>query len=179
MKKNLLTLAAVLCCALISSCTKDNGDIPPPAPDNKPTHAVMHYVLTVNDQMVDMLNLTIEYYDANGQVKSEQVTQNKWQKDIKAKLPANLGARLKVQLKDGADPSTLEKFTASYNLGYNVYVVNASGETVGKNVFDTIVKSLDMKGTKVEDWIASKSDGLVKFLLNIDANGEVTKDTWK
>ena len=177
MKKNLLTLAAVLCCALISSCNKDNGETP--APDNKPTHAVMQYALSATTQMLDMLTLTVEYYDANGQVKSEQMTNTKWTKEIKAKLPATLGVRLKAQLKPGADPSALEKFTAAYGYAYDGYAVNASNEQVGKEVFYSVDKDLDMQGSKLEDWIARHSDGLVKYLFTFGTDGDATKISWE
>ena len=66
MKKNLMTLAAVLCCtALFTSCGKNNPD-QPEAPDTTPVSAVMTYKFTVTEDLFNAFTLTVEYYDAAG-----------------------------------------------------------------------------------------------------------------
>ena len=82
-----MTMAAVLCCAMIStvftSCSKDDDD-KNPVDNNKPVAAVMDVSLTVGDDMVGKLNLSVEYYDADGKVQTEPLTTNEWKKSIKA-----------------------------------------------------------------------------------------------
>ena len=85
MKNNLMALAAALCCSvLFTACNKDNGG-QTPEEDTKPAYALMDYALTVGDDMLSALNLTIEYYDADGLVKfafdyaaNSQATSRSW-----------------------------------------------------------------------------------------------------
>lgn len=94
----------------------------------------MDYKLTVGDGMLGVLNLTVEYYDADGKVQTEVLTAKEWKKSVRAKLPTTLGARLKVQLKDGIDPAAIETFTAAYGYSYNGYAVSATDKVVGNVV---------------------------------------------
>lgn len=179
MKKNLMTLAAALCCSvLFNACNKDNGNDSPEVDDTKPVSAVMEYSLTVGDNMLAALNLTIEYYDADGTVKTEQMTQKSWTKKVKAKLPITLGARLKAQLKDGVDVSSWEKFTAAYGYNYNGYAVSASDLVVGNIVAKGTESSLDMKGDKVPEWLERHTDGLIKFAFDFAEGGQATSRSW-
>jgi hypothetical protein len=181
MKKNLMMLAAVLCCAMtlpmLVSCTKD--DVKTPVEDTKPAAAVMGYTLSVNDQMLSQLTLTVEYYDADGQVKSEQMTQNNWTKSVKTKLPATFGVRLKAQVKPGTDPSGLEKFTVSCVFGYNGNAVTSSGNKVGETIMSSKTRGLDMAGSKVQEWTERNAGGIVTSLFTIDADGKVTNGNWE
>lgn len=183
MKKIMMTLAVVLCCAMFvtvafTACGDDN-DVNTPANENKATAVVMNCDLTVNDDMFNYLDLTVEYYDTNGKVQSEPMTAKNWKKTIQTKLPATLGARLKLQLKSDVDPSSLEKFTEDVKCVYSIIPVNASGNEMSKGDVYTIPSSLDMPGNKVADWVARHADGLVKFLYIVDANGQVTKSAWQ
>ena len=178
MKKTLMTLAAVLCCSvLFTACNKDNGG-QTPEEDTKPAYAIMDYALTVGDDMLSALNLTIEYYDADGKVKTEQMTQKSWTKKVKAKLPVTLGIRLKAQLKEGVDVSTWEKFTASYGYNYNGYAVSASDLVVGNIVAHGTESTLAMKGDKVSEWLERHADGLVKFAFDFAEGGQATSRSW-
>ena len=182
MRKMMMTMAAVLCCAMIStvftSCSKDDDD-KNPVDNNKPVAAVMDVSLTVGDDMVGKLNLSVEYYDADGKVQTETLTTNEWKKSIKAKLPATLGVRLMVKAKDGIDYASLQKLTESYLYAYDVYPVNAIGNNLGGGKDGISHLSLDIPGSKVAEWIADESKGVVKILYTVDANGQVTSSTWK
>ena len=94
MKKMMMTLAAVLCCAMITTvftaCGSDDDNTTKPDA-NKAVAAVMDYSLTTSDEMLAIFDLTIEYYDANSNVQTEQMTGKTWAKKVTAKLPATLG----------------------------------------------------------------------------------------
>ena len=87
---------------VFTACGSDDDDNTqnPPA-DPTPAAAVMDYSLTVGDDMLNMPDLTVEYYDANGQVQSEAMTRKTWTKNVKAQLPATLGVRLKSRRAKG------------------------------------------------------------------------------
>jgi len=72
MKKTIKTLAAVLCCALaFTACTKDEPGNPTPETDLTPVAALMDYSLTMGEDMLNLCDITIEYYDTDGKVKNE------------------------------------------------------------------------------------------------------------
>ena len=79
MKKIMMTLAAVLCCAMttavFTACGSDDDENNNPVDNTTSVAAVMDYSLTVGDDMFNYLDLTVEYYDANGKVQTEQMTQ--------------------------------------------------------------------------------------------------------
>ena len=183
MRKILMTLAAVLCCAMtttvFTACGSDDDDNNTPVDNTTPVASVMDYSLTVGDDMFNYLDLTVEYYDANGKVQTEPMTQKTWTKKVSAKLPATLGARLKAQLKFGVDVSTQEKVTVSYGYNYMGYAVSATDKVVSDVVSHGNSSSLDMRGEKVSEWLERHADGLVKFLYVFDANGQPTSSSWQ
>ena len=181
MKKILMTLAAVLCCAaMFSSCGKVNPD-QPEAPDTTPVAAVIDYKFTVTDDLLNAFTLTVEYYDASGAVKTETMTSKAWTKTVKTtKLPATLGARVKMQLKDGFDSSKEGVFSAKHAYGYEYYVVNKSNEKLGNTVSNSSSGGVDMKYEKVPAY-AERYQGkpIMSFVLNFAADGTATSGKWE
>ncbi|MBQ6653611.1 MAG: hypothetical protein IJM81_09535 [Prevotella sp.] len=183
MRKILMTLAAVLCCAMtttvFTACGSDDDDNTTKPDDTTPVGAVMDYSLETSDAMLATFDLTVEYYDANGKVQTEPMTQKTWTKKVSAKLPATLGARLKAQLKSGVDVSTQEKVSVAYGYNYMGYAVSATDKVVSDIVSHGTSTSLDMKGEKVSEWLERHADGLVKFLFVFDAKGQPTSSIWQ
>lgn len=161
---------------VLTACDKDVDDN---TTDTTPAQAVMDYQLTVNDDMLNVLNLTVYYYDADGKVQSELLTANEWNKSVKAKLPATLGARLKVELKDSIDPTTIGQFTATYGYSYNGYAVSATDKVVGNIVNYSTDNTLAMQGNKIPTWLERHTDGLVKFLYTFANDGQATSSSWQ
>ena len=81
MKHFLMTLAALCCASLFTSCNKNNPD-QPVGPGTTPVAAVMDYSFEVSDDLLNAFDLTVEYYDATGAVKSEAMTSKSWTKTI-------------------------------------------------------------------------------------------------
>jgi hypothetical protein len=181
MKKNLMTIAAVLCCAaLFTSCGKDNP-AQPETPDTTPVSAVMDYKFTITDALFSAFNLTVEYYDATGAVKTETMTSKEWTKTVRTdKLPATLGARVKIQLKDGFDSSQEGVFSAKHSYHYEYYVVNKSNEKLGSTVSNGSEGGVDMKYEKVPDYAQRYLDKpIMKYLFNFAADGTATSGSWE
>ena len=183
MKKIMMTLAAVLCCAMttavFTACGSDDDENNNPVDNTTSVAAVMDYSLTVGDDMFNYLDLTVEYYGANGKVQTEQMTQKTWTKKVTAMLPATLGVRLKIQVKSSVNPATLEKFTESYTYSYSVYPVTASGKQLEGGKANASSLSLDIPGSKFAEWAEDHANGLVKFLYVFDANAQVTEGSWQ
>ncbi len=176
-----MTLAAVLSCAtLFTSCNKDNPD-QPVGPDKTPVAAVIEYSLGVSDDLLNAFDLTVDYYDAAGAVKSEPMTSKTWTKTVKSnQLPATLGARVNIKLKSGFDPSKEGVFSAKHQLGYEYHCINKSGEDVGKGGLSTVTGGSDMKYDKVPDYAERYKDKpIMKSLFNFAADGTATSGSWE
>ena len=183
MKKNLMTIAAVLCCtALFTSCGKNNPDQPEtPTKDTTPVAAVMNYQLAVTDDLFNAFTLTVEYYDAAGAVKTETMTSKEWTKTIKtSKLPATLGARVTMKLKDGFDSTKEGTFSAKHSFHYEYYVVNKSDAKLGSTTSNGSSGGVDMKYAKVPEYAERYQDKpIMKFLYNFAADGTATSGSWE
>ena len=181
MKTNLMTLAAVLCCtSLFMSCGKDNPT-EPEVKDTTPAAAVMAYNFSVTDDVFKAFTLTVEYYDAAGTVKTETMTAKDWTKTVKSdKLPATLGARVKMQLKDGFDSSKEGLFSAKHGYSYAYDVVNKSNEKLGETMTKGIEGGVDMRIDKVPAYAERYQDKpIMKFLVNFAADGTATTGSWE
>jgi len=181
MKKNLMTIAAVLCCtALFTSCGKSNPD-QPVGPDTTPVAAVMDYKFSVSDDLFSAFTLTVEYYDAAGAVKTETMTSKEWAKTVKSdNLPATLGARVSMKLKDGFDSSKEGVFSARHSYHYEHYVVNKYNEKVRKTSSYGTDGGVDMAYDKVPAYAERYlNKPIMKFLTNFAADGIATSGSWE
>ncbi len=181
MKKMMMTLAAVLCCAMtttvLTACGgDDSGDTP--GADTTPVAAKLVSEITVSDDLVKYMDITVEYYDATGAIQKEQMTTTKWSKDVTAKLVAKLGARVTIKLKDGVDVSKIDKITVSYSYAYAGACLNAAGQTVGSVTSDQFEQSIVISGSDIEKLIENRKAGLIKFLYIFDGKS-ATYGTWE
>lgn len=142
----MMTLAALFCCAMsltmFTACGGDDDDNisneNTQADVETPVLAVMSGNFELTDEMLAVLDVTAEYYDADGKVQTEKITQKKWSKSVTAKLPARLGIRLKAQLKDDVDANAISVFTSSLYCARSAYAVNAIGKKVTEGVSSVI-----------------------------------------
>ncbi len=179
MKNLFMTLAVVMCCAIISSvftaCSSDDDK----ADDSKAVAAVMNYMVNVGDDVFAALYLTIEYYDANGKVQSEKMMKKEWEKEVRAKLPATLGVRLKAQLKSDFDVTSGKTFIAAYGYSYAGYALDAAGEVVSTPAISSSEESMSMRVGEISEWLGRHSDGIVKYLYTFDTSGKATSASWQ
>ena len=178
-----MTLAAVLCCAMtttvLTACggSDDSGNVP--GPDKTPVAGVMEAKFEVSEDIIKYLDVTVEYYDADGSVKKEQMDKTTWSKQVKAKLTAKLGARLLMKLKDGVDVSTLTNTTFAYSYSYRCAAVTSSDVEVGEVLISSPSFSTTVTNSeKLSEFINKhKDDGLVKFLFILDGK-TITSTSW-
>jgi len=175
-----MTLAAVLCCAMttamFTACSSDKDDDDKPI--NEPTYvaAVMDSRFTVSADMLNKFDLFVEYYDENGKVQKEQLTQTEWKKSVKANLPAKLGARLKAQLKSGIETEGV-RFDITYGHYYKCYAVSSKGFT-GLGATSEENMSGGVIGSEVYDWVKKIGDDMVSYLYSFDSEGTPTVASW-
>ena len=180
MKRLFMTLAAVTCCAMISSVfTACSSDDDKDSDNGKAVAAVMNYMVDVGDDMFAALDLTIECYDANGKVQSEKMTSKEWEKEVSAKLPATLGVRLKAQLKPSFDVTSGKTFHAAFGYSYAGYALDAAGEVVSTPAISSSEESMSMRVGEIAEWLERHSDGILKYLYTFDVNGKAISSTWQ
>ena len=173
-----LTMMCAMTTTVMTACSSSDDDGGKTS-SNDPVAATMDYVLTTSNEMLDILDVTIEYYDENGKVQTEKMTNPEWKKTVRAKLPATLGARMKGQLKDGVDVTTIASFKASYGYSYMGYAVNANNQAVGAVQSNSSSSNLTMKGEKIPEFLNDKKAGIVKFLFTFDTKGNSTSASWQ
>lgn len=184
MKKILMTLAAVLCCAMtmtvFTACGSDDDDNGnnTQKPDNTPVAVQMNYVVETTQATLNIVDVTVEYYDADGKIQSEPLTGEKWQKSIQHKLPATAGIHLKAPLKAGFDVENSEAVEISLTCGYDGYFVDAQGGKTILPVSETFGTNISTKSKRFSDWLAG-SNNILPILFIFDAKGQYTNGTWK
>ena len=182
MKKIMMMFTAILCCVMLfTSCSKsdDKGGGSPSVPDTTPVSVAFIYQLQVSQDMIDYLDVSLEYYDASGNVKSEPVTKTNWQSSkITAKLPATVAARLNFKEKSGVDYSKVDKVLVATGLTHAGSLVNKAGADVGVISAQMSLSEVTVPGNKVESFIAEKGLGYRKFFYNYDASGTKKSGSW-
>lgn len=190
MKKIMMTLTAVFCCAMaisvLSSCSKsdDNGGggaaAPAAAADTTPVSVKVSFVAGVTDDLGQYADVTVEYMDGSGTVKSEKVNGAAWTKEITAQLPAKLGVRVSYAKKEGVDYKQLAKIKTGAAIVHAYVLLNKAGSVL-KNVASATADlgSVDVPGDQIEKYIDAKGKNAKTLLLEYDAKGNQTTGTWK
>lgn len=188
MKKIMMTLTAVFCCAMaisvLSSCSKsdDNsgGGGASAAADTTPVSVKVSIVAGVTDDLGQYADVTVEYMDGSGTVKSEKVNGAAWTKEITAQLPAKLGVRVSYAKKEGVDYKQLAKIKAGAAIVHSFVLLNKAGSVL-KNVASgsSDLGSVDVPGNQIEEFIDAKGKNAKTLLLEYDAKGNQTTGTWK
>lgn len=171
MKKVILTLAAILCCAsLFTSCQKgsDSGSDKPTTVT--PVYVSMTVEIPASDDMLKYLNMSVSY-EAGNEKNTETVTAVTWSKTFQVKLPGSINVKRTVTLKDGKTIPAEESF--SYARGYavswkfldaNSKEIRAGGMSSSKNTAKGV-------GSKVEDLVKKgKFDTSVNYSFDKDGN---------
>ena len=180
MKKYLMMIAALVCCTVMitvmTACGNDDDDIVPV--DLTPAFAEMEYSLNVGDDMLEKLDLTVEYRDDNGKLQTEAMTGKKWKKTVTAKLPVTLGVRLKAELKEGVDPATIEAFSAEYSYLIHGYIKNAE-HSVLSNFMEGNDQTTPLTSENINIWLETRASHLVNVFYDFAADGKVKERSKK
>lgn len=182
--KNFFGAALTVMCALVMSTTltacggDDDNDSKGGGDSNKPVAASMNATLTVGDDLIKYFDLTVDYYDANGKLQSEPMKEAKWEKTIKAGLPATLGVRLKAtQLKDGVDPATIDLLSIKSSLAYGYQVLDAKDGILDVSA-SSHSGSYSIHGSDISEWLKEDGKEIAKILYDFDATGKYTLGSW-
>ena len=181
-----MVAVSVLTMSVFTGCKEKNNPTDPDTPttptkDTKAVAATFKVHATFAAEMIEMCDISFDYYDENGAKKNEKVTSAEWNKDIKsAGLPATFGLKWNVAVKAGFDESKYEHFLIDYRIEYSSAAVNAAGEEVstpiagqpnGKNGW-----AMAKKDAAVQ---ALMENNPVKFVIKYDKDGKGTQGAWE
>ena len=181
--KKILFYGTVLfaACTMMMSCQSKNEPQNPDQPEQqdtttvKPVAAVLQYRFEVTDAMREVADFTVSFYDQNGQLQTEQLTSNQWEKTTVAALPAKLGVQVNAALKADFDPSKYEVFTALKKIRYFAYVVDKDGKQVDDEVPYSNTNNTDMAGSEIETFFNRyKEKAFLQTLYTFDEEGNKT-----
>ena len=185
MKKFMMAAVALICMIMsttvLTSCGSDDNKTETTQPTKKPVYALINYAVELTDDMFKYGDFTVEYYDSDGMVQTEKLTEKRWVKrGTRAKLPAKLGMRLKVQMKPDADPSEVTSVQVCREYAYTYGLEYDNGDITTIENFDTESKSKrTIAGNELADWFTRYKDKVCSYLYVFDANGEVSTGTWE
>ena len=152
MKRVILTLAGVLCCAsLLTSCKKDSS-----GSDSQtvgaPAYVVMNVSIPCTDDMLNNTDMSISY-EAGNEKNTETVTSKFWSKEFKVKLPATISISRAVTLKDGLTIPADASF--AYTKGHSVSwkFLDENGKEAKTGGVASIGNTTRGKGAKVQEMI--------------------------
>lgn len=181
--KHLFGAALTVMCALVMTTTltacggDDDNDSKGGGDNHKPVAASLNATLTAGDDLMKYFDLTVDYYDANGKLQSEPLKEAKWEKTIKASLPATLGVCLKAQLKDGVDPATIDLLSVKSSLSYDYKILDANDGRVDGFAFSH-GGSYSIHGSDIPEWLKDEGQKIEEILYNFDASGKYTEGSW-
>jgi major membrane immunogen (membrane-anchored lipoprotein) len=177
-----VALAAVCALVMTTALTACGGDDDDKTgggdTSNKPVAASLNAVLSVGDDLLEYFDLTIDYYDATGKMQSEPLKESKWEKTMKASLPATLGVRLKAQLKEGVDPAAIDLLSIKSSLTYAYNVLDANDRKIDFFSF-AHSGSYSIHGSDIPVWLTDEGQRIEKILYTFDTNGKYSEGSWK
>lgn len=163
-----------------SSCSKNDDDNESEKEkEQTPESVVSTFTLSVSDDMVKYLDITIEYYDENGKVQKENMSASEWTKSVKSKLPATTGVCVKATIKEGQDLSSVEIFKYARNFSTSDQIVDKNGQKVKSLPSSGINSALSVKGDKVSELLGDKNNIIWSRLHTFDAEGNETVGSWE
>lgn len=183
--KMLWLLGAIMTFATGCNLFNNNPDKPTtptePATDDKtPVGAYMTYTFGTNDDLLNMFNITIEYYDEDGKVQTVKLKETAWSKRVDTKsLPAKLGFRILFTINGNYSISPTKVETISYYLSYITGATNAEGKAIDKGLDDSYHVDMDCASGKLEKWLQNYSSHPSHYVFKYDEKGVAKSSNWE
>ena len=148
LKRIAILLGCAVAAALFASCTKA-----PEGETGTPASATAEYAVSVNDEMLEALVVTVEYYDSDGSLKTENLT-GPWAKRVEPRLPAFIGARIRFAVKDDFDPSESETIRLAYGLSVTGHLFTAEGAKLSNDISYSNASTKTIKTDRLAEWVS-------------------------
>ena len=181
--KSLFTVAVLMgamTMGVFTSCSSsdDNGGIETNVPDYTPASASFTYKSTINPSLLEYVDVTVDYYDENGNVKTEKITEKEWTKKIATKLPVKVAVRQNLIKKEGIDYTKFDYITIETGLSVEGSILTKSGSAVGGIMLSDGSGHLSIPGDNFERFLTEKGTGYKKVFVQYDATGKKTDGNW-
>ena len=103
--------------------------------------------------MLEALVVTVEYYDSDGSLKTENLT-GPWAKRVEPRLPAFIGARIRFAVKDDFDPSESETIRLAYGLSVSGHLFTAEGAKLSNGISYSNASTKTIKTDRLAEWVS-------------------------
>ncbi len=172
MRKSLLAVATILCCAtaatVFTACGDDDNET---SSDTKSPHVELQMSFSESKDILKYCDVSIEYNDGTG-AKTETLTDTAWTKTLTAKLPATFSIKKTVMLKAGVDLSTdTTTFNCTEAYSYRYNILNADGGIMTSNGKSSKLEC-EGEACKIAEGI-KEGDFNESFTFAFDANGKL------
>ncbi len=173
-----MALCVMLMSGIMTSC-KDKNDSENSSSD-KATAAFMQFSFATTDEMMQIFDFNVEYYDENGSLKNDKLTEAAWSKRINSSsLPAKLGFRVKLEMKKNVSLPGDKKVLISYSHSYTSSAMDADHKAVGDLKRGSSDVESEIKSTQVEGWAKEHAaKPLIQVAFDYDANGNASNGQW-
>lgn len=163
-----VVMIATVCSAAFTACSSDDDE------EETTTEKVSEfkYSFALNEDILSVADVTINYIDTDGNEKSESVSSTSWSKTFTAdKFDVSAGVAISMKLKNGAELSK-ESYRIEYAFSYSAKSMENG-------------KVIDQKGNSISQGMTVKADNVQALLerksgctaLMIDAAGKISKTT--
>lgn len=172
-----VALCAVLMSSLLTSCNSKND---PENSSSKITAAFMQFSFSTTDEMMQIFDFNVEYYDEKGSLKNDKLSEAAWSKRINSEsLPAKFGFRVKVAMKKNVSLPADKKVLISYSHSYTSAAMDADHKSVGDLQKGSRDIESEIKSTQVEAWAKDfATKPLIQAVFEYDANGKAQAGQW-
>ncbi len=170
MKKVLMTLAAVLCCAMtttvLTSCNSDSSN-DDGAYDKTPKYMMMQFDIDNTKDMLDYCTIELTIEDQLGNKKSTVLTSEYVDVNYVAyatangELPTTFKFSRKVTLKQSIDNLESFKYTTRTKAEYGIF--NAAGYQIGIGETDVVGEVGTVQGAEVADFAQLINQGVLDY----------------
>jgi hypothetical protein len=185
MKKMMMTLAAVLCCAMtmtvFTACGSDDDD--KPSDDNKRAKVGMIFDFQITDDMLKYCDIEISINNGAGQsdkkmVEASDIKDGLFTAKLSAPLPANLTLTRTVKMKADVDLTGVE--TIKYMRGYQYIAAyyNAAGQYLENDRHISYASlNLNPSSARVDKFEELVNNGSLDktFSYTFDKNGDLVE----
>jgi len=181
----LLAVAAVMTALMGCNPVKNDPDQPskptePAEPDNTPVGAFMNYSFATYEDLLDVFNIDIEYYDEKGNIQKLRLKEAAWGLRVDTKsLPAKFGMRVLFSLNSSYSLNPYDVVNISYDYSYNSSATNSDGKAVGEHYKKAFSTELDCESGKILQWLDSYATHPASFMFEYDASGKGKAVDWK
>ena len=177
----MVAICGLMLSGLMTSCRQNPNDPEDPkTQDTTPAFARAEAIATVSEDILALMDVTVEYYNDKGELKQELLTTPELKYEVKAPLPTRTGMCLRVKLKDDANLESYEQVDLSTSFAFRCAAVTKEDKIVGEeHRFDGGSSTVKLKSAGVEAWINSFNKHLpIKFLYEFDAEGNSQSVDW-